>query len=53
MTLPARSTHLDCTETERRSEIESQLPIHDNLDAALKNQKNLHNELDMQQKLAF
>ena len=53
MTLPSRSTHLDCTETERRSEIESQLPIHDNLDADLKNQKILHNELNMQQKLAF
>jgi len=32
--------HLDCTETERRSEIQLQLPIQDNLGAALK--KKIH-----------
>ena len=36
---PIRQLH--CTETERRSEIVWQLPIHDNLDAALQNQ-NFH-----------
>ena len=34
---PIRQLH--CTETERRSEIKWQLPMHDNLDAALKHQK--------------